>query len=471
MKNENQKYVRLTAIELENIKNIDHGRISFPIEENIDKNGFNNAFGIYGPNGSGKTSLISALNILKTVLLGQSLNNKHILKLININHLRAKLAFDFIVFDNLNNYKYRYELNLVKLVHVTPNNLQKKDEKVFIEKESLYLLNAKDPKSSKKFFSLELMSSDLNIDIYPETKYEDLLKDKVLKEKIAVQKITSNITGVSFLFSNDMLSILEKSKEYGIHFGVLKLLIKFATVDLFVIDQAHNNDIFLNLTFRSKSGTTISQTMGTIINYRAVLADTDFYNYEKSLKAANILLQALIPGLQIVIDDETITETTVSENTKGKSFELVSIRNGKKLPLALESNGIKSIFSVASLLISAYNDRSITVAIDEYDSGIFEYLLGDILDIYKVGGKGLFIFTSHNLRPLEILGKKRIYFTCNKEKERFSLYGSYVQPGTNFRNEYIRSLFLGSDDEPFAFRVRKSDIRKAFVEANKVYNE
>ena len=50
-----------------------------------------------------------------------------------------------------------------------------------------------------------------------------------------------------------------------------------------------------------------------------------------------------------------------------------------RLPLKYESEGIKKITSILHLLIAAYNNPSITLAIDELDSGIYEYLLGELL--------------------------------------------------------------------------------------------
>ena len=66
-----------------------------------------------------------------------------------------------------------------------------------------------------------------------------------------------------------------------------------------------------------------------------------------------------------------------------------------------ESDGIRKIVSVLSLIIDAYNEQSCTIAIDELDAGVFEYLLGEVLQTFQESGKGQFIFTSHNLRPLE----------------------------------------------------------------------
>ena len=56
-------------------------------------------------------------------------------------------------------------------------------------------------------------------------------------------------------------------------------------------------------------------------------------------------------------------------------FELISERDGFSIPLRFESAGIRKIISTLSLLITVYNNPDMTVAIDEIDSGIFEYLL------------------------------------------------------------------------------------------------
>lgn len=46
------------------------------------------------------------------------------------------------------------------------------------------------------------------------------------------------------------------------------------------------------------------------------------------------------------------------------------------------------IISVLHLLIAAYNSPSITLAIDELDSGIYEYLLGELLRIMQNPARG-----------------------------------------------------------------------------------
>lgn len=43
------------------------------------------------------------------------------------------------------------------------------------------------------------------------------------------------------------------------------------------------------------------------------------------------------------------------------------------------------------------------MAADDWDAGLFEYLFGKLLTVFSQGGRGQLIFTSYNLRALEVL--------------------------------------------------------------------
>ena len=129
-----------------------------------------------------------------------------------------------------------------------------------------------------------------------------------------------------------------------------------------------------------------------------------------------------------------------------KRIELVSLRNGQAIPLKYESEGIKKILSILHVFVGAFNDSSMTVAIDEFDAGVFEYLLGEILEIFQKSGKGQLIFTSHNLRPLEVLDRDFIVFTTTNPKNRYIRLKN-VKSNNNLRDFYYRTILLGGQDE------------------------
>ena len=98
------------------------------------------------------------------------------------------------------------------------------------------------------------------------------------------------------------------------------------------------------------------------------------------------------------------------------------------------------------LLVSAFNDKSITVAIDEFDAGIYEYLLGEILKALEDYGKGQFIFTSHNLRPLEVINRKFLCFTTTDPDERYCRLKN-IASTNNLRDTYFREIMFNEQDQ------------------------
>ena len=116
------------------------------------------------------------------------------------------------------------------------------------------------------------------------------------------------------------------------------------------------------------------------------------------------------------------------------------------------------------LLIVVYNKSSITVAIDELDSGIFEYLLGELLKIISEKGKGQLIFTSHNLRPLETIDRGFVAFTTTNPQNRYIRF-NHVKDNHNLRDFYFRDIVLGEQSEEVYEPTNNYEIALAFREA------
>ena len=87
-----------------------------------------------------------------------------------------------------------------------------------------------------------------------------------------------------------------------------------------------------------------------------------------------------------------------------------------------------------------YNNENILVAIDELDAGIFEYLLGEILEILSKNARGQLIFTSHNLRALEKLNKDLVIFTTTNPENRYIGLNS-IKGMSNLRDFYYICIF------------------------------
>ena len=183
---------------------------------------------------------------------------------------------------------------------------------------------------------------------------------------------------------------------------------------------------------------------------------------EKIISNMNIVLTQLIPGLTVGVKD--LGSLLLPDGERGNRIQFMSNRGAKEIPLKYESEGIKKIISILQLLIVVYNKSSITVAVDELDAGVFEYLLGELLRIITEKGKGQLIFTSHNLRPLETIDRGFIAFTTTNPYHRY-IRMTNVKDNNNLRSFYYRDIMLGEQDEELYKPTHNAEIAFAFREA------
>ena len=117
-------------------------------------------------------------------------------------------------------------------------------------------------------------------------------------------------------------------------------------------------------------------------------------------------------------------------------------------------------------MIQAFANPSICLAIDELDAGVFEYLLGELLDIFNKSAKGQMIFTSHNLRALEMLDKDSVMFSTTNPDRRY-IRMKNVKTSNNLRDTYLRGITLGGQDEVIYEETDSLKIARAFRKAGR----
>ena len=219
----------------------------------------------------------------------------------------------------------------------------------------------------------------------------------------------------------------------------------------------------LPLSFKYESGE--NGAVGNILiplEEAAPIPDEAISVVERVINSMNVVLPQIVPGLTIRM--EILGEMFFRNGKKGVKVQLVSLKNKKAISLKYESEGIKKIISILQLLIVVYNRSSITVAIDELDAGVFEYLLGELLRIISEKGKGQLLFTSHNLRPLETLDRGFIAFTTTNSNNRY-IRMSNIKDNNNLRDFYFRDIILGEQNEEVYELTNNAEIALAFREA------
>ncbi|MDI0267203.1 AAA family ATPase [Clostridioides difficile] len=456
----NNIYVRILSIQLEGFKNVNHGKIDMPnfvsgdyAEESSD------ILGIYGQNGSGKTAIIDSLAFLKDMLIGKSIPEDAV-NYINKNNEVSTLKFNFYLKNKQSEFLLGYEFSIIK----------KDDERAEIKSEKIKFSKLENGKKLPESTLIKYDSQSKGTIFTPKYRYEQLSKvNKENEIKINVAKVVSVKEQKSFVFSEEFRELWMNNQDDDMT-TILSSLRLFAIANLFVIKNGHNGITTLNFKFKHEDEDGILSVGNMILslNEPNVFETNKFNIFKKMIQEVNVVIGALIPGLSIIIKEYGLQLTRYGE--EGVRFELLSKRDEKVIPLIYESEGIKKIISILNLLIAIYNNPSVLVAVDELDAGIYEYLLGELLGVIEETGKGQFIFTSHNLRPLEMINKSSLIFTTTNPENRY-IRLTNVKNNNNLRDLYLRSINLGGQKESIYEPTKTHEIRRTFRRAGRLLNE
>ena len=466
----NNMKVRITSIEINHFKNVGHGIVSLVNQDDKYKA---SVLGLYGQIGSGKSALIDALNVLKSALCGVSVPGKYA-EYVSVEAPYSHLRFGFKIVstDGSSSYDAIYEFKLKKeYASVGVINGQEQIAAKAVIFEELLSYSFDTPVGKEKLGPV--INTNTDAPFSPKTKYDILVgksKDRKRNKSIAtdllVAKKLASATSRSFIFSRELLDTIRQNCTQQIHKTVIDSIVNYGNFELFVFDTTNTGLISLNtlpLSLKYEmEGSGIAGSFFIPLDGSGVIPEQAYKIVCKAIDNINIVLPQLVPGLTVSLNE--LGKQILPDNSIGVRVQLMSHKNKEEIALAYESEGIKKIFSVLQLLINVYNDYSITVAIDELDSGVFEYLLGEILKIISEKGKGQLIFTSHNLRPLETIDKSFVAFTTTNPLNRY-IRLTNVKSNNNLRDFYYRDLIVDDQSETLYEPTNNSEISLAFREA------
>ena len=326
-----------------------------------------------------------------------------------------------------------------------------------------------DGKWTRKSDILSYEYENKKIPFTPKKTYEEMVsKQKDNELDLKFQKEFSKRLCKSYIFNNDNIKLFENTltKETEI-VKIIKAMQYFAKYNLFIVENDESGVIntfgIMPFSFRIEDEYGISTGVIAIKLFDITTVDkAKLEILNKIIDQINIVVENIIPNLNIKLKNYGIE--TLRDGREGYRVQLLSNRDGIQIPLKYESDGIKKIISILSALIAMYNNEKIVLAVDELDAGVFEYLLGEILDVINDNCKGQFIFTSHNLRALEKLDKDSIVFTTTNQENRYIKFTS-VKNTNNLRDFYLRGILLGGQKEEIYSGTNKAYISRAFRKA------
>lgn len=461
-----QAAVRISEIELKGFKNTQYGRIVMPSSGNKDFfSKTADILGIYGQNGSGKTAVIEAMGFIQALLTGLPLS-KETVHYISKEEETCTITVKFVIQTDSKKAMAEYSVQLKRN--------SKNEFEIIREILSGAAWNGERFESKKTVIDYDLHSD--GIIFTPKYRLEALVRENdENKVNLSVAKKIARKDLVSFIFGPEgrpvFLSAADgASEDYAF---IIEALYQYAGMNLFVISSAHagaiSMDFMIPFAFRLDLGERIAKGDLLIrLDEPSVISKEHFQMAQQIIHEMNVVIDTIIPGLSIGIYD--LGRQLLEWGETGHKVELISKRGEIIIPLKYESEGIIKIVSVLNALMCVYNNASMCLIIDELDSGVYEYLLGELLSVFEKGAKGQLIFTSHNLRALEMLNKNSIVFSTTNPSNRYIRLQN-IKSNHNLRDMYLRSIVLGGQKETVYEETDSVEIGRAFRRAGKAVGD
>lgn len=485
--------IRMMKMTLNHIKNVDKGSIEFDesrrlakdkSEEPINYHGLGGVLGIYGQNGSGKTAIIDCLFLLKSIAFGFPLkSDNRFLYLPKQGSSDSSVEYSFLLIRNHHKFNLKYTISLysdepdVNSLEFHTHILNESFSVESLDSKEKYpmIFLSKDNNDIDRMFSDDesfTVAKVLNIT----KKSNDFIQS--LSDLLARKKV-DYLEDRSFLFDSVFTKVLGNSENSNAGFisEMIELLKTQVCKNLYCYDT--RNDALGTM----GCGTLVGTAMNMETNGNSVVgtfpigiegafdipSDT-LKLYQNLLEQINVVVGGFVPGFKAEYRTIGVPHMSKDGQRENTTIEMVRTDIGLLLPIIAESNGIRKFINLASAIICVYNNPSAWLAIDEFDSGVFENLLGQILEVMTERGKGQIVFTSHNLRPLEVINHKNLYFTTMNPENRYVKL-QYIKATNNVRDFYLRVLKVGGQKEKMCSETEASQIVSCLFKGGKVLKQ
>lgn len=391
----------LLKMKINGIKNIDKEiELSFSdtIISNIKKSfERSNVKAIYGSNGAGKTGIMHAVNIYKNLLL-----NEDYLAVENANNNLNDLI-------NQKNKKFTIEM-IFSCVY-------EEDKKECISTFSHYIC-IKKVESSYKLVEEKL--SEIKGNINCQENFSTIChaqNNTIININKQCSKYEQHIKNntMNLLYNNSFVRILSNStsKNIGEYLSLsIVYILLFAFNLTIVLQDSDINYINFNVmssqieSIRRIQDNTNEKIFGQMLLMDKIPKSNSRKILKKEIKKFEQTINNLTKFIKVFKKELKSIEIKKIDNDKYYECDLILVYNDdRKINEKFESSGIKKIIALYNALYKLENGG--IVFIDEFDSNIHDVLLMKIVEYIEKYTKGQFVFTTHNLGPMEILKNKK----------------------------------------------------------------
>lgn len=417
------------------------------IPKNADTQTYN-IKGIYGINGSGKSGIITSVEILKSLLIDSDYLNNPIVQqnldaIINKKTSELFMEADYIIKRDQEVIGfYRYNVTLLKGA----------TGRYIISHEGLFTKKATS-RSDVMHTIFEVDNGEI-ITLIEETGRQKFHNDFINKTKNLL--LTSS--ACSLFVENFLLSVINID-EYSFVRECLFQLFSFGMKIHVYLDQSDNHREYVaKNALQCPEGTERNKNEINYIISNLLRADNDWldvisitHNYisKEVYKTFEKMVNKLYEFLKIFKSDLQGIEIDKKENRDKWVCDLVMVYDSYKIHAEYESTGIKKLIQLFAYLNEMVEGG--IVFIDEFDSNIHDVYLCALLEYLMEYGKGQLCFTTHNVGPMDVLKhhKKSIDFLSeDHEIYSWTTSGNY-SPSKLYRNGMIEGSPFNIDSIDF----------------------
>lgn len=322
----------------------------------------NHVKAIYGPNGAGKTGIIYAMDIYKRICIDSSY-----LTIANANGLLRDLI-------NQNN-----EL-LIENTFCVLNNDENINEGIYKHRIILSYVNNQFEITKEYFGKLsgnKINSLDKYITIF------DI-------ENGAIVGLLNNLDNKDILIESTKNLLKQKS---------------FLSV---YTEALSNNNINYDLNAVFNSSILALSGFNMFLNIVYERNDNRYFNRIKKEELDSYKKRIKNTAEFIKVFKNDLVDIEVKEYDNGDYYECENTmiyENGSRVNLRFESTGIKKIIELYDALSKV--EKGEIVFIDEFDANLHDVLLMKIVEYILNYSKGQFVFTIHNMAPMDLLQYKK----------------------------------------------------------------
>ena len=408
-----------------------------------------NIKGIYGMNGSGKSGIITSVEILRNLITdSEYLNNpivqKNLDAIINKKINEMLVEVEYIV--DLGNKLLLFRYNIT----VSKSNMGK----YVISHECLSVKNATS-KSESRDIVCEVFNGEV-VSLYKKEKYVKF-SEEILKKTMNLLSSSS----MSAILCDKIWDLIKKDSKGEENFLLLSMCILYIFgKKLYVyLDQSddHRAHVVQNsledYKDKEKNKDKISSLLISFwrmnnnglkeitVTENWVLKDV-YVQFEKNISK-------LYEFLHIFKADLKGIEIDKRENHDFWICDLVMVYDSYKIHAEYESTGIKKLIKLYVYLKEMVHGG--IVFIDEFDSNLHDVYLCALLEYLMEYGEGQLCFTTHNVGPMDVLKqrKKSIDFLSEDHKiYPWTKSGNY-SPSKLYRNGMIEGSPFNVDSIDF----------------------